>query len=523
MAELTEVRDRAALDADDRGRVRGSGARDRGRARARPRARGRTSACARGLKELVGFGAARYAVIDVGTNSVKFHVGERRADGDVATIVDRAEITRLGEGLDGDRPAGAGADGAHRRRDRGDGRRGAARGRRGDRRGRHGRPAHRARTAPSFVDAVRERCGVEIEVISGEEEARLAYLAAMSGLGARRGGSLVVFDTGGGSSQFTFGHGDERRRALQRRRRRRRASPSASGSTRPSPTRRCAAALERDRARSSTRLDGRPTPDALVGMGGAVTNLAAVKHELATYDPDVVQGTVLDRAEIDRQIELYRTRTPKSGARSPGCSPSARRSSSPAPASCGPCSRSSAASRSRSATAACATACSSSGSGRRDADLPGSPRSRREARFRALAGRLAAAALAEGISPLPQCGSRVGPNRPDREGPGSLELVHALPGRQPSSFVKSARWPAPERCARAQGRPDARRRPPRTASAKQALVARPRRARAEPLLARVAPADRLRGRPGARAEERRGRLVEIQADVPPGTGVLRGA
>ena len=44
-------------------------------------------------------------------------------------------------------------------------------------------------------------------------------------------------------------------------------------------------------------------------MGGAVTNLAAVKHELATYDPEVVQGAVLDRAEIDRQIELYRTRT----------------------------------------------------------------------------------------------------------------------------------------------------------------------------------------------------------------------
>ena len=42
-------------------------------------------------------------------------------------------------------------------------------------------------------------------------------------------------------------------------------------------------------------------------MGGAVTNLTAVKHGLATYDPDVVQGTVLDRAEIDRQIELYRT------------------------------------------------------------------------------------------------------------------------------------------------------------------------------------------------------------------------
>ena len=43
-------------------------------------------------------------------------------------------------------------------------------------------------------------------------------------------------------------------------------------------------------------------------MGGAVTNLAAVRHGLVEYDPDVVQGTVLDRAEIDRQIELYSRR-----------------------------------------------------------------------------------------------------------------------------------------------------------------------------------------------------------------------
>jgi exopolyphosphatase/guanosine-5'-triphosphate,3'-diphosphate pyrophosphatase len=44
-------------------------------------------------------------------------------------------------------------------------------------------------------------------------------------------------------------------------------------------------------------------------MGGAVTNLAAVKHGLTEYDPDIVQGTVLDRTEIDRQIEIYRTRS----------------------------------------------------------------------------------------------------------------------------------------------------------------------------------------------------------------------
>ena len=38
--------------------------------------------------------------------------------------------------------------------------------------------------------------------------------------------------------------------------------------------------------------------------------MAAVKHGLARYEPDVVQGTVLDRAEVERQIELYRSRDP---------------------------------------------------------------------------------------------------------------------------------------------------------------------------------------------------------------------
>jgi len=42
-------------------------------------------------------------------------------------------------------------------------------------------------------------------------------------------------------------------------------------------------------------------------MGGAVTNITAVYHRLETYDPNVVQGTILDRDEIDRQIEMYRT------------------------------------------------------------------------------------------------------------------------------------------------------------------------------------------------------------------------
>ncbi|HEY5420088.1 MAG TPA: Ppx/GppA family phosphatase, partial [Marmoricola sp.] len=161
----------------------------------------------RGLKAMVGFGVERFAVVDVGTNSVKFHIGERGADGSWRTVLDRAQSTRLGDGLQEtgqlnpepiERTVAAIAEMAEEARQ-------------------HKVAAIAAvgtaglRIAPNsadLVEAVQSRSGVLLEVISGEQEARLAYLAAMAGIG-QVPGSRVVFDTGGGSSQFTFGSGEE--------------------------------------------------------------------------------------------------------------------------------------------------------------------------------------------------------------------------------------------------------------------------------------------------------------------------
>ena len=69
-----------------------------------------------------------------------------------------------------------------------------------------------ARNREAVLAALRDATGISIEVISGDEEARLAYLAVVAWLGLADA-PVVVFDTGGGSSQFTFGRGaavDER-------------------------------------------------------------------------------------------------------------------------------------------------------------------------------------------------------------------------------------------------------------------------------------------------------------------------
>jgi exopolyphosphatase / guanosine-5'-triphosphate,3'-diphosphate pyrophosphatase len=258
----------------------------------------------RGLTALVGEEPVRYGVIDVGTNSVKFHVGERDPRGRWRAIVDRAEVTRLGENLEHARTISAEplertvaaiaamVEEARRHRVRAIGAVGTA-------------GLRIAGNRAEVIAAIRARSGVSVEVISGEEEGRLAYLAVQAGLGMP-GGSLVVFDTGGGSSQFTFGRGPEveERFSVNVGAVRYTERFGLAGAVAPEVLADALAAISAD----LSRLDGRPRPDRLVGMGGAVTNITAVKLALASYDPDLVQGAVLDRAELDRQIDLYRTR-----------------------------------------------------------------------------------------------------------------------------------------------------------------------------------------------------------------------
>jgi exopolyphosphatase/guanosine-5'-triphosphate,3'-diphosphate pyrophosphatase len=257
----------------------------------------------RGLSALLTNRAPRYAVIDVGTNSVKLHVAERQADGSWNRLADRAVMSRLGEGLapGGDigaeplgRTAAAVAGMADEARRTGATEL-AAVGTAGLRSARNGR---------DVVAEIAKRTGVEVEVISGEEEARLAYHATAVAAGVGHG-RVTVFDTGGGSSQFTFGVGGkvEERFSVDVGAVRLTERYGLDGTV---PLEGLTAALEGIGAELSA-LDGRERPDALIGMGGAMTNLAAVHLALATYDPDAVQGHVLDRAEIERQIELYRS------------------------------------------------------------------------------------------------------------------------------------------------------------------------------------------------------------------------
>lgn len=150
--------------------------------------------------------AERVASIDVGTNSTRLLIAESDGPGTPLRSVERLmRITRLGEGVDRERglaPEAIERTVAVLR----------------DYRGlldEHGVTADRVRmTATSaardaanrddFFTAATDAVGTAPELLSGDDEARLAFAGATSDLDPERG-PFLVFDLGGGSTEFVFG------------------------------------------------------------------------------------------------------------------------------------------------------------------------------------------------------------------------------------------------------------------------------------------------------------------------------
>ena len=243
----------------------------------------------------------RIAIIDIGSNSIKFLVGERCPDGTVATLADHNAPVRLGEGLwesgvlsDAvmERNAAAVARFAALAREKG-----------AEEILCVGTMAVRsAANSDTFLKLVREQCGLSVRVIPGEEEARLSYLAVLSGMPMDDDGALV-FDTGGGSTEFIFGRGREVLRrfslnlgAIRITERFFRADPVEQGSVETALQTIAAELTAAGLGKQSCRV---------VGIGGTVTTMGAVRHRLERYDPAVIQGSLLRMEEVKRQIALY--------------------------------------------------------------------------------------------------------------------------------------------------------------------------------------------------------------------------
>jgi exopolyphosphatase/guanosine-5'-triphosphate,3'-diphosphate pyrophosphatase len=241
-------------------------------------------------------GAKRVATLDIGTNSVLLLIAEATPAGPRA-LLERATITRLGEGVDRTRRlapeartrtlacireyaadierlgvSACAAVGTSAMRD--------------------------AEGGEDFKREVGALLGAPPQVIDGQREAALTFRGALSGLELE--GAVTVFDVGGGSTEIVQG---------ERRGGRGRTTNAVSldvGSVRlferhvrsDPPSR---AELERVSADVDTALASAPSANsgsALVGVAGTVTTLASMALELVDYDPLRVHGCVLEANRV---------------------------------------------------------------------------------------------------------------------------------------------------------------------------------------------------------------------------------
>ena len=145
--------------------------------------------------------------------------------------------------------------------------------------------AREACNPETLTAAVATGAGLDVIIIDGSTEARLAYQGALAGLAGPASNPLVI-DIGGGSTELSWEGGE----GLQ------------FTSVRVGAVRVMEESLDREtissllvpvlaRARESR-------PGLIIGTGGTITTLAALELGLPSYQPQLVHGLVLTTGQV---------------------------------------------------------------------------------------------------------------------------------------------------------------------------------------------------------------------------------
>jgi len=152
-----------------------------------------------------------------------------------------------------------------------------------------------------FVAGVKERIGIEPDIISGDEEAALSFLGATGDFAFAENpppAPYLVIDIGGGSTEFVLGEHE----------------PMASLSTNvgcvrmterhlvsdpPTSAEITAATLDIDAAiAQAAKVVPLAQARTLIGLAGSVTTVAALALNLTEYDPKAIHGARLSADQV---------------------------------------------------------------------------------------------------------------------------------------------------------------------------------------------------------------------------------
>jgi exopolyphosphatase/guanosine-5'-triphosphate,3'-diphosphate pyrophosphatase len=241
----------------------------------------------------------RVAVVDIGTNSTRLLIADVDPDsGELEELVRRSQVTRLGDGVDAQ---GSLSEAAIERvlatlagysaeieaqeceanlavltsavRD--------------------------AANGADFAARVREDYGLDARVLSGDEEAQLSFLGAMSGRPAPTE-PIVVIDVGGGSTEFVIGRGHRAGFHVSLPMGVVRMSERHIHTDPPAPADLQNLALDvREILLQGLPADERAAVKDGIAVAGTATSAASIDQKLDPYDPERVHGYQLTLGTVE--------------------------------------------------------------------------------------------------------------------------------------------------------------------------------------------------------------------------------
>lgn len=264
-----------------------------------------------------------YAALDLGTNNCRLLIAKPSADGFV--VIDAfSRVVRLGEGL---ASSGVLSDAAIERAI-------AALGVCSDKLRRRNvslarsvatEACRRASNGQYFIDRVQRETGIRLDIITAEEEARLAVLGCHLLLEPGEGPALI-FDIGGGSTELVLVSTDGPVPAIIDWQSAPWGVVSLYESESPNEPTRAGrmAAYERMKAKVresfadfSARLPEGGPQHRLLGTSGTVTTLASLHLELPSYDRSKIDGLIVPSASMQGICERLSGMAPADRALQP--------------------------------------------------------------------------------------------------------------------------------------------------------------------------------------------------------------
>ena len=165
------------------------------------------------------------------------------------------------------------------------------------------------RIASNAIDIkkqIKSRFSLDIDIISGDQEAEFAFLGALSGTSENQ--NSLVIDIGGGSSELIFGNHNNIsfKKSFQI------GSVSATEkyllNTPPSQSE--LDNLINELVKIFSEIKNKFKPDKAIAIAGTPTTLACMKNNLKDFDESIVEGSKLNQNELLNLIAMIVKLTP---------------------------------------------------------------------------------------------------------------------------------------------------------------------------------------------------------------------